>query len=337
MDAITVPQTDAVNQMDLDFRLNLFPGSIKKAMAKGNKDVVNEGEVPIDKFGSSDLWNIDPRVIEVIPGYNTRVKNAKYKERVLRMKQNMMVVGFKKDSPLSVIVVEETDGRLAIKLKRGHQRLEAVMGAIAEGKSFDTVPCIIVKDDVSEEDLTADLIISNNGEPLNAYETAIVCKRMSRWYPDNHAKIAEKLGLWPSQVTDYLLLINGPVEISNYVCDDVIAFTLAVELLKEHGPKALVIIEQSLARSKAAGKTKLMPRFVPGKVIKKAVTAAAPAMKDAIDEIKKDKAFSQLSPTTQQKLDEILEQFKKAEEAEAKLNAENPLEEHELNLNSEEV
>lgn len=337
MDAITVTQTDAVNQMDLDFRLNLFPGSIKKAMAKGNKDVVAKGEVPIDKFGSSDLWNIDPRVIEVIPGYNTRVKNAKYKARVLRLKQSMMEVGFKKDSPLSVIVVEEADGRLSIKLKRGHQRLEAVMGAIAEGKSFETVPCIIVKDDVSEEDLTADLVISNNGEPLDAYETAIVCKRMSRWHPDNHAKIAAKLGLWPSQVTDYLLLINGPAEISNYVRDEVIAFTLAVELLKEHGPKALGIIEQSLARSKAAGKTKLMPRFVPGKVIKKAVTAAAPAMKAAIDEIKKDKAFSQLSPENQQKLEEILEQFKKAEEAEAKLNAENSLEEPELNLNQAEV
>lgn len=336
MDAITEQQNEAEHQLDLDFRLNLFPGSIKKAMQYGNQDVVTVGEVP-QKFGSSDLWNIDPRVIKVIPGYNTRVKNGKYKERVLSLKRSMMAVGFKKDSPLSVIVVEEADGSLSIKLKRGHQRLEAVMGAIAEGKSFDTVPCVIVKDDVSEEDLTADLVLSNNGEPLAAYETAIVCKRMSRWHPDNHAKIAEKLGLWPSQVTDYLLLINGPTEISDYVRDEVIAFTLAVELLKEHGPRALGIIEQSLARSKAAGKTKLMPRFVPGKVIKKAVTAAAPAMKEAIDEIKNDKAFSQLSPETQQKLDAILEQFKKAEEAEAKLNAENPTDEPELNLNQAEV
>lgn len=337
MDAITVPQTDAVNQMDLDFRLNLFPGSIKKAMQYGNQDVVTEGEVPIDKFGSSDLWNIDPRVIEVIPGYNTRVKNARYKEKVLLLKTNMMEVGFKKDSPLSVIVVLDEEGKQRIKLKRGHRRLEAVLGAMAEGKPFDTVPCVIVKDDIDEESLTADLVLSNNGDPLDPYATAIVCKRMTRWHPDNHAKIAAKLGLWPSQVTDYLLLINGPVEISNYVRDEVIAFTLAVELLKEHGPKALAIIEQSLARSKAAGKTKLMPRFVPGKVIKKAVTAAAPAMKAAINEIKKDRAFSQLSPENQQKLEEILEQFKKAEEAEAKLNAENPLDEPELNLNQAEV
>ncbi|WP_223508965.1 MULTISPECIES: ParB/RepB/Spo0J family partition protein [unclassified Pseudomonas] len=336
MDAITVQQTDAVNQMDLDFRLNLFPGSIKKAMQFGNQDVVKEGEVA-QKFGSSDLWNIDPRVIQVIPGYNTRVKNATYKERVLLLKKSMKEVGFKKDSPLSVIVVEEENGKLSIKLKRGHRRLEAVMAAIAEGKPFETVPCVIVKDDVTEEDLTADLVLSNNGDPLDPYATAIVCKRMTRWYPDNHAKIAAKLGLWPSQVTDYLLLINGPVEVSNYVRDEVIAFTLAVELLKEHGPRALGVIEQSLARSKAAGKTKLMPRFVPGKVIKKAVTAAAPAMKAAIVEIKSDKAFSQLSPETQEKLEAILEQFKQAEEAEAKLNAENPTDEPELNLDKAEV
>lgn len=46
MDAITVQQTDAVNQMDLDFRLNLFPGSIKKTMQFGNQDVVKAGEKP---------------------------------------------------------------------------------------------------------------------------------------------------------------------------------------------------------------------------------------------------------------------------------------------------
>lgn len=73
--------------MDLDFRMHIFPGSIKKAMLNGNRDVVEEGEVPIEKFGSSDLWNIDPRCIEVIPGYNVRVKNAKYKEKVELLKK----------------------------------------------------------------------------------------------------------------------------------------------------------------------------------------------------------------------------------------------------------
>ena len=39
----------------------------------------------------------------------------------------------------------------------------------------------------------------------------------------------------------------------------------------------------------------------------------------------------------EQKLDAILEQFKNAEEAEAKLNAENPTDEPELNLDKAEV
>ena len=337
MDAVTVQQTDAENQMDLDFRMHIFPGSIKKAMLNGNRDVVEEGEVPIEKFGSSDLWNIDPRCIEVIPGYNVRVKNAKYKEKVVLLKKNMMEFGFSKDSPLSVFVTDEGDGKTSFKLKRGHRRLEAVLAVIAAGKPIKTVPCIIVKDAISEQDLTEDLATGNSGDPLDLYENAIVCKRMSRWYPDDHAAIGLRLELWPSQVSDSLLLMNGPGEIANYVRDDVISFTHAVELLKEHGPKALGIIEQSFARSKAAGKTKVMPRFVPGKMIKKAVTAAAPAMKAAIDDIKNDKAFSQLSPETQQKLDAILEQFKKAEEAEAQLNAENPTGDPELNLNKAEV
>ncbi|PMV96498.1 MULTISPECIES: hypothetical protein [unclassified Pseudomonas] len=337
MDAITVQQTEAEHQMDLDFRLQIFPGSIKKAMANGNRDVVEAEEVPILKFGSSDLWNIDPRCIEVIPGYNVRVKNAKYYEKVEILKQNMMEFGFSKDSPLSVFVTDEGDGKTSFKLKRGHRRLEAVLAVIAAGKPIKTVPCIVVKDAISEQDLTEDLATGNSGDPLSSYENAIVCKRMSRWHPDDHAMIGLRLELWPSQVSDCLLLMNGPAEIANCVRDDLISFTHAIELLKEHGPKALDVIEQSLARSRAAGKTKLMPRFVPGKVIKKAVTAAAPAMKAAIDDIKKDKAFSQLSPENQQKLEAILEQFKKAEEAEAQLNAENPTDEPELNLNQAEV
>ena len=66
-------------------------------------------------------------------------------------------------------------------------------------------------------------------------------------------------------------------------------------------------------------------------------SGGAPAMKAAIDDIKNDKAFSQLSPENQQKLDAILEQFKKAEEAEAKLNADNPTDDPELILNKAEV
>lgn len=250
----------------------------------------------------------------------------------------MMEFGFSKDSPLSVFVTDEGDGKTSFKLKRGHRRpAEAVLAVIAAGKPIKTVPCIIVKDAISEQDLTEDLATGNSGDPLDLYENAIVCKRMSRWYPDDHAAIGLRLELWPSQVSDSLLLMNGPGEIANYVRDDVISFTHAVELLKEHGPKALGIIEQSFARSKAAGKTKVMPRFCTREDDQEAVTAAAPAMKAAIDDIKNDKAFSQLSPETQQKLDAILEQFKKAEEAEAQLNAENPTGDPELNLNKAEV
>lgn len=156
---------------------------------------------------------------------------------------------------------------------------------------------------------------------------------MTRFHPDDHSAIAKKLNLWPAQVSDYLLMINGPIEIRNYVRDGVVSFTLAVQILQEHGPKALQVIEQGLARSAAAGgKTeKLRPRFVPGKVIKKAITQAAPTMKTAIENIRQDKGYSQLSPENQQKLEEILQQFRLAEEEEEKLNV-NPSTEQQLDL-----
>jgi len=324
MNAVAETVTTTEQQLDLDFRINIIAGNIKKGMKQFG-------------FGSGDLWNIDPKVIQVIAGYNVRVRNAAYRARVEALRDNMMLVGFKKDSPLSVLVVpngvnDKGEEQFAIMLKRGHQRLEAVLEAIALGKPIETVPCIIAKEDISEEDLTADLSISNNGEQLAPYEMAVLCKRMSR-FEENHAKIATKLGIWPNQVTDGLLLINGPIEIAHYVRDDVIKFTLAVELIKEHGAKALTIIEQSLSRSQSAGQSSIKPRYVPGNLIKKAATKAAPQMKDAIVELKKDQAFTLLNPKTQETLNQLIALFEKAQEEEAKLNIDEP----ELNLNTSET
>lgn len=330
MDA-SIKKGTTEHQLDLEFRMGVVGGNIKKAM--------NEGTGKGNKFTAGDLWNVKPKVIEVIPGYNVRERNAKYYAEVDALKKSMIAIGFKKDSPLSVIIVDEGDGKYSIKLKRGHKRLEAVLGAIAEGAPIATVPCIVASDDVSEEDLTADLINSNNGSPLTPYGVAVVCKRMTRFHPDDHATIAEKLGMWSSQVTDHLMFINSPIEIINYVREERVSFTTAVEILKKHGVKALTVIEQGLARSVASGsKTgKLMPRFIPGKVIKKAVTKAGPEMKTAIESIRKDEGFQKLSPENQQKLEEILQQFREAEEQENKLNEENPPAEQKLDLDSAEA
>lgn len=320
----TVENSSSEHQLDLDFRMIITTGNIKKAMEKG------DGK---KRFTAGDLWNIAPGTIQVIPGYNVRERNADYLANVQKLKQSIKDNGFKKDSALSVIIRRDENGEQSICLKRGHQRLEATMELVAEGESIPTVPCIIAADDCSEEDMTADLVLSNNGSPLSPYATAVVCKRMTRFHPDDHSAIAKKLNLWPAQVSDYLLMINGPIEIRNYVRDGVVSFTLAVQILQEHGLKALQVIEQGLARSAAAGgKTeKLRPRFVPGKVIKKAITQAAPTMKTAIENIRQDKGYSQLSPENQQKLEEILQQFRLAEEEEEKLNV-NPSTEQQLDL-----
>ncbi|BAW27374.1 hypothetical protein C206_02344 [Pseudomonas putida TRO1] len=324
-----IENSSTEHQLDLDFRMTIVKGNIKTAMKHGD----GKGR----SFTAGDLWWVSPKCIKVIPGYNIRVKSRSYHEKLKELEDAIFHNGFNKDSAISVIVIKDEDGGQSIYVKRGHRRLQATLGAIARGKVIDTIPCIIASDNISEEDMTADLFDSNNGELLTPYEMAVGVKRMSRFIPDDHAAIARRLGLWPAQVSDALLLINGPIEISEYVRDDVISFTLAVQILEEHGPKALQVIEQGRARAAAAGNSteKLKPRFVPGKVIKKAVTNAAPTMRTAIQDIRQDSGFQHLTPENQQKLDAILEQFRLAEEEEEKLNV-NPSTEQQLNLNTTE-
>ncbi|WP_425953278.1 ParB/RepB/Spo0J family partition protein [Ralstonia pseudosolanacearum] len=294
-------ETQKPSNLELDFSRSFVKGNLKQGM----KAV---------EASSSDLWMVDPRTILVIEGYNVRVQDELWEERVEELAASMMTEGFKKDSPLSVIVVREGDEN-KVYLKRGHTRLASVLRAIDRGAPIEAVPAIATQTDMTEEELNADLHKSNNGTPLSAYELAIVCKRQSRWNAEP-AEIAKKLGIKAvSYVEDLLLLIEGPFAIRELVKTRKIAAAFAIDMLKKHGDKAQDVIETAMARAEASGSKKVSAKHVAGAVLKKAVTKAAPQMRMAINEVKADPAFGNLSEETRAKIDAIFEALKTAEKA----------------------
>jgi hypothetical protein len=166
---------------------------------------------------------------------------------------------------------------------------------------------------MSEEDMLADLYLSNNGSPITPYELAKLCKQMSV-YLENPSAIAKKLNLQSSQYVERLLmLINGPFQIREYVRTKVISADFAISTMETYGDRAVDVIEKSIARSKAQGSSNVSAKHLPGAIVKKAVSKAAPVMRDAIFTIRQDPGYAQLSAGTQAKIQEILTALEEAQ------------------------
>lgn len=302
-------QDDDMHNLELDFNRAFVKGNLKSGMKAIGAS-------------SSDLWMIDPASIRIIEGYNVRVHDEVWEERVQALTESMIEEGYKKDCPVSVIVVREGEENV-IYLKRGHTRLEAVQRAIKLGAPITAISAVATQTDMSEEDMIADLVLSNNGEKLSPYETSIVCKRLSRFVGES-GKIARKLGLSKPYVDDLLLLIDGPFPVREYVRNRVITATFAIEMLKKHGDKAVDEIEASIVRARATNSTKVSGKHTAGAALKKAEKKAAPQMRLAINEVKADSAYTQLSDETRARIDAVFQSLKQAEDSEASLQSQPP-------------
>lgn len=214
-------------------QIQFFPGAVKKA-TEGCK--------------SSDLWKVPPAQLRRHPGFNVRQQNEDYDSRVRALADSMKENGYYADKPMAGYVAREGEANIII-ITDGHTRLDAVELAISEGAQIEVVPVVTKPAGTSMEDLTVALVTGNTGSPLKPYEVAIVCKRLVDYGMDEET-IARRLGYTPTHVQNLLLLMAAPAAIRNMVAKDKISASLAVDMLKKHGPAAADVLK---AASKEAG------------------------------------------------------------------------------------
>jgi len=278
-----------------DFDNSLTAGNVKAAM----KDV---GAV------SADLWQVEPTRLRVLEGFNARVKNEAYTGRVRWIADSIKANGYYKDKPLSGFVARE-DGVDVIYVTGGHRRHEAVHLAISEGVEVPHVPVVIKPKGTGMEDLTVDLIVGNEGEPLTTYEQAVVCKRLAGFGWDSK-EIARRVGYSTAQYVDGLLaLAAAPLPIRKMVIESVISATTAIDAIKKHGDKAVDVL---LAAVVKAGGGRVTAKAMPGAEFKKACKKAAEPMYTALTKVKADPGFAGLSEEVRGILAELLKGLPKA-------------------------
>jgi ParB/RepB/Spo0J family partition protein len=175
--------------------------------------------------GRSDVNRIDPRILVITDGWNSRDENEELLAHIDMLAQSIAEVGVKKP-----IEVKLEDGQLVV--KDGHCRTRAAMRAIEFYKAdLKTVPVISVDRYASDEELILNQVISNSGKPLSSMEEAKIYKKLVDlgW---KQSDIAKKVGKTSGRISQILELLTMPVAVQAAVSAGTISASLASSSVK---------------------------------------------------------------------------------------------------------
>lgn len=226
--------------------------------------------LPADKFDTAMTFvKPDPaptRVpldkLAVLPGFNTRVKDAEYNERVAGIADSIARNGFFDDKPFAVTMIPDDD---TVYIYDGEHRFDAAKQALLDGAEFsDGLPVAWAKDGATVKDLTIHLAHGNNGERLNMVELAAVVRRMQGLGMEK-AEIAEALGRTGRHIDNLFVLAGANQTVKKAVASGQIAGAEAVKLLRKDPKTAAAKITEAVKKAAEKGKAKATPKTMADK------------------------------------------------------------------------
>lgn len=195
--------------------------------------------------------------LAVLPGFNTRVKDDEYRERVAAIAESIAAHGFFDDKPFAVTMLPGDD---TIYIYDGEHRFDAAKQATLDGAEFpDGLPVAWAKDGATVKDLTIHLAHGNNGERLNMVELASVVRRM-QGLDMTKDEIAAALGRTARHVDNLFVLAKANQTVKKAVASGKIAGAEAVKLLRKDPATAGAKIAEAVKKAEERGKAKATPK-----------------------------------------------------------------------------
>jgi len=148
-----------------------------------------------NKTTKTDIYNIDPRNIIVVNGFNSRVDFGNLDELAAQIKEQGML------NPISVIAVKDENGEEKYRLVDGERRYRAVMKLIDEGNDIARIKAIFLSKSITEEEMLAQQMLRNEGKPFTEYELGILCSKLRDKCGKTVAEIAKMLGKNPGVIS----------------------------------------------------------------------------------------------------------------------------------------
>jgi ParB family chromosome partitioning protein len=187
-------------------------------------------EVEILETKRSDLFQVDPRNVKLVEGYNIRNIDAD-SEDIQHLKASIKENGLQRPLVLKANPNAAEDGKEYIAVD-GHRRLTAINQLIEEGEDIRYVKAEISKRMTDEQALLA-MFTLNDGVPLNPIEKALGIKRLVDVYGYTPNEVASKLAETQATVSNLLQLANMPKNVRNKIAQNIISASLCLSIARK--------------------------------------------------------------------------------------------------------
>ena len=226
-----------------------------------NNNVVNNvmnNEINATK--RTDIYQIDPRNIVVVEGFNAR-KNFDLDE----LKEQIRKVGVL--NPITVIPFKDKEtGAEKYRLVDGERRYRAVMALLAEGEDIKRIKAMYLPKGTKEEDLLIQQLLKNTGKQFSEIEMAKLFNRFKEQWGYTQTEIADKFCKKASFVSRCMALLDLPAEIIEMMERGEISADTARQIASRHKDDVDAQVEdaeKAVKTAKAKGKKTATTKDIP--------------------------------------------------------------------------
>lgn len=226
----------------------------------------------------TDVLHLPLECIEVQDGFNVRTDYGDIEALAASIIENGVKV------PLRGNKVRGEDKYI---LTDGHRRLEAIKLAKEEHGVEMLVPFIVDSRDTSDDAKVMNMLLFNDGKPLNILEKCEAFNRLIS-YGYSEKDIAKKIGKSTTHVKDCLVLNKANKSLKNLVASGEVSATAVLEGLKtQTSDEVEAAVKSATVKTNAkTGKKKKVTAKAMGQKVKKFSTAV---LRETYNDMKKDK------------------------------------------------
>lgn len=222
-----------------------------------NNNVMNN---ELNATKRTDIYQIDPRNIVVVEGFNAR-KNFDLDE----LKEQIRKVGVL--NPITVIPFKDKEtGAEKYRLVDGERRYRAVMALLAEGEDIKRIKAMYLPKGTKEEDLLIQQLLKNTGKQFSEIEMAKLFNRFKEQWGYTQTEIADKFCKKASFVSRCMALLDLPAEIIEMMERGEISADSARQIVNRHKDDVDAQVEdaeKAVNTAKAKGKKTATTKDIP--------------------------------------------------------------------------
>lgn len=208
----------------------------------------------------TDIYNIDPRNVVVVDGFNVR-RDFDINE----LKEQIKLQGVL--NPITVVPFKDDNGNDKYKLVDGERRLRATLQAIKEGADIKRIKALFLPRNTKEEDLLIEQMMRNEGKNFTEYEQALMFQRFRDKFGYTQTEIAQKFGKSVTFIGNCLSLLYLAPQIQDKLANNEISTSAVRQIvgLKKDDEKAQIeAVNNAISEAKEHGKEKATIKHITG-------------------------------------------------------------------------